>query len=208
MERGAVVVTDRYVDSSIAYQGAGRELDDADIAALSRFATDGLVPDLTVLLDIPSTFSRVRRGNDAARQGDDRLEALPEAFHERVRARFLALARAQPQRYLVLDGTMPREEIQEQIRARVRDVVPLSSKLRAQLADKLAHEELLRRRKAEAEADVLRLDAQLRGRQLDESRARGQIQRRRRTSEIAVDDTAVLPERPDGVSDSGETLHP
>jgi dTMP kinase len=124
MRRGAVVLTDRYVDSSIAYQGAGRELDDAEIAALSRFATDGLVPDLTVLLDIPTEFSRLRRGDDPQRQGDDRLEALPEDFHERVRARFLALASAEPQRYLMLDGTMPPEEIQDRIRARVGDVVP------------------------------------------------------------------------------------
>ena len=145
MERGAVVVTDRYVDSSIAYQGAGRELDDGDIAALSRFATDGLVPDLTVLLDIPSAFSRARRAHDPARRGDDRLEALPEEFHERVRARFLALAEAEPQRYLVLDGTMPREQVQERIRARVRDVVPTSSELHSQLAEELAQEEALRR---------------------------------------------------------------
>jgi dTMP kinase len=227
MERGAVVVTDRYVDSSIAYQGAGRELDDDAIAALSRFATDALVPDLTVLLDIPSEFSRVRRAYDPARAGDDRLEALPEDFHERVRARFLALARSDPQRYLVLDGTMPREDIQERIRARVRDVVPLSSKLRAQLAEKLAQEEALRRRRAEAEADVLRLDAELRGRQRDESRARVQVrrrlreeaereldleaERRRPVPDVALDDTAG-PGDPDDLDDRvsgpGETLRP
>jgi len=223
MERGAVVVTDRYVDSSIAYQGAGRELDDGDIAALSRFATDGLTPDLTVLLDIPSEFSRVRRAYDSRRAVDDRLEALPEDFHERVRARFLALARAEPQRYLVLDGTMPREEIQERIRARVRDVVPLSSKLRSRLAEKLAQEEELRRRRAEAEADVLRLDAELRGRQRDESWARVQTRRRlreeaereldleaerRRTRELPVDDTQVQGDLGDRVSGPGETLRP
>jgi dTMP kinase len=224
LERGALVVTDRYVDSSIAYQGAGRELDDADIAALSRFATDGLVPDLTVLLDIPSEFSRVRRGYDPARGGDDRLEALPEDFHERVRARFLALAKADPQRYLVLDGTMPREEVQELIRAKVRNVVPLSSKLRAQLAAKLAQEEELRRRRAEAEADVLRLDAELRGRQRDESRARVQVRRRlreeaereldleaehrRQASDVALADTTELRDLTDRVADPDETLRP
>jgi dTMP kinase len=222
MERGAVVVTDRYVDSSIAYQGGGRELNDEDIAALSRFATDGLVPDLTVLLDIPSELSRVRRAYDPARGGDDRLEALPEEFHERVRARFLALAAAEPPRYLVLDGTMPREEVQERIRATVRNVIPLSSKLRAQLADKLAQEEELRRRRAEAEAEVLRLDAELRGRQRDESRARVQTRRRlreeaereldleaerRRASHIGSDDTQ-LRDLTDRVSDPGETLRP
>jgi dTMP kinase len=180
MERGAVVVTDRYVDSSIAYQGAGRDLDSGEIAQLSRFATDGLVPDLTVLLDIPSEFSRVRRAYDPKRQGDDRLEALPEEFHERVRARFLALAAAEPHRYLVLDGTLPREEVQELIRARVRDVVPISSRLRSELTERLVQEEALRRRRADAEADVLRLDNELRGRQRDESRARVQTRRRLR----------------------------
>jgi dTMP kinase len=227
MERGAVVVTDRYVDSSIAYQGGGRELNDEDIAALSRFATDGLVPDLTVVLDIPSEFSRVRRAYDPARGGDDRLEALPEEFHERVRARFLALAAAEPQRYLVLDGTMPREEVQERIRATVRNVVPLSSKLRAQLAEKLAQEEELRRRRAEAEAEVLRLDAELRGRQRDESRARVQTRRRLREeaereldleaerrrraslgSDVVPGDTAELRDLTDRVPDPGETLRP
>ncbi len=180
MERGEVVVTDRYVDSSIAYQGAGRDLDAEDIANLSRWATDGLVPDLTVLLDIPSEFARVRRANDAGRGGDDRLEALSAEFHERVRSRFLDLARAEPHRYLVLDGTMPREEIQEHIRRRVRDVLPLSARKRAQLAQRLAEEEAARRRRAEAEAEVLRLDAELRGRQRDESRARTATRRRLR----------------------------
>jgi dTMP kinase len=225
LERGAVVVTDRYVDSSIAYQGAGRALDAEDIAALSRFATDGLAPDLTVLLDIPSEFSRVRRAYDPARQGEDRLEALPEEFHERVRARFRALANAEPQRYLVLDGTMPREEIQQRIRGAVRDLLPLSSRLRAQLADKLAQEEALRRRRAEAEVEVLRLDAELRGRQRDESRARVQTRRRLREEaerELELeaerrqagprdgDDTRVLDlADPQGrSSDPGETLRP
>jgi dTMP kinase len=180
MERGEVVVTDRYVDSSIAYQGAGRDLDAEDVANLSRWATHGLVPDLTVLLDIPSEFARVRRANDAGRGGDDRLEALSAEFHERVRSRFLDLARAEPHRYLVLDGTMPREEIQEHIRRRVRDVLPLSARKRAQLAQRLAEEEAARRRRAEAEAEVLRLDAELRGRQRDESRARTATRRRLR----------------------------
>jgi dTMP kinase len=172
MERGEIVVTDRYIDSSIAYQGAGRDLDAEDIANLSRWATDGLAPDLTVLLDIPSEFARVRRANDAGRTGEDRLEALSAEFHERVRARFLELARAEPARYLVIDATLPREEIQDQIRARVRDLLPLSARKRAQLAERLAEEEAARRRRAEAEAEVLRLDAELRGRQREESRQR------------------------------------
>ena len=87
----------------------GATSDGDEIAQLSRWATDGLVPDLTVLLDIPQEFARVRRAGDAARAGEDRLEALPAEFHERVRDRFLELARAEPARYLVLDGTVPRE---------------------------------------------------------------------------------------------------
>jgi len=180
MERGEVVVTDRYVDSSIAYQGAGRDLGSDEIAQLSRWATDGLVPDLTVLLDIPQEFSRVRRASDASRSGEDRLEALPADFHERVRARFLELARAEPARYLVLDATQPREEIQDLIRRRVRDLLPLSVRQRGLLAERLAQEEDARRRRAEAEAEVLRMDAELRGRQREESHQRQQTRRRLR----------------------------
>ena len=194
MERGEIVVTDRYVDSSVAYQGAGRELDGADIAHLSRWATDGLVPDLTVLLDIPSEFARVRRAHDADRSGEDRLEALSAEFHERVRARFLDLARAEPQRYLVVDATQPRDEIQEQIRRRVRDVLPLSARKRAQLAQRLAEEEDARRRRAEVEAEVLRLDAELRGRRDDETRQRTATRRRlREEAERELDEQRARP---------------
>jgi dTMP kinase len=180
MERGEIVVTDRYADSSIAYQGAGRDLDGDDIANLSRWATDGLLPDLTVLLDIPSEFARVRRAGDGTRAGEDRLEALSAEFHERVRNRFLELARAEPARYLLIDGTLPREEIQDRIRGRVRDLLPLSERKRDQLAQRLAEEEAARRRRAEAEAEVLRLDAELRGRQRDESRERDAARQRLR----------------------------
>ncbi|MFZ0158651.1 MAG: dTMP kinase, partial [Kineosporiaceae bacterium] len=128
LDRGAIVITDRYVDSSIAYQGAGRALDADEIAYISRWATGGLVPDLTVLLDIPPEISRIRRANDPERSGADRLEAQPEEFHQRVREGFLELARREPQRYLVLDGSDPREEIQEAIRRRCRDIVPISRK--------------------------------------------------------------------------------
>jgi dTMP kinase len=180
MERGEIVVTDRYADSSIAYQGAGRDLDGDDIANLSQWATDGLLPDLTVLLDIPSEFARVRRASDTVRNGEDRLEALSAEFHERVRTRFLELARAEPARYLVIDATLPREEVQERIRGRVRDLLPLSERKREQLAQRLAEEEAARRRRAEAEAEVLRLDAELRGRHRDESRERDAARRRLR----------------------------
>jgi len=98
LERGAVVITDRYVDSSLAYQGAGRELDPHEIRRLSRWATDGLYPDLTVLLDVPPEVGLAR-----ATGPGDRLEAEAMAFHERVRQSFLDLARRGRDRYLVLD---------------------------------------------------------------------------------------------------------
>jgi dTMP kinase len=180
LARGAIVITDRYVDSSIAYQGAGRALDAEEISYISRWATGSLVPDLTVLLDVPPEISRVRRANDLKRVGADRLEAQPEEFHQRVREGFLELARREPHRYLVLDGSDPRDQVQEAIRARIRNIVPISRKRRAELAARMAAEEDARRRRAAAEAEVLRLDAELRGRSRDEARARQEARRRAR----------------------------
>jgi dTMP kinase len=126
LERGAVVVTDRFVDSSLAYQGRGRNQPVAEVAELNRWATGGLQPDLTVLLDLPPAAGLVRRAPSA-----DRLEAEPTEFHERVRAGFLALASAEPGRYLVLDATRPPEqlsrEIQDRVRAMLPDPVPAAS---------------------------------------------------------------------------------
>jgi dTMP kinase len=119
LDRGAVVVTDRYLDSSIAYQGRGRKLPVSDVVGLNRWATGGLTPDLTILLDLPAEQGLMRR----ARSGD-RLEAEPTEFHERVRAGFLAQAHAEPQRYLVLDASQRPEDITRQIRDRVRDQLP------------------------------------------------------------------------------------
>ena len=119
LERGAVVITDRYTDSSLAYQGAGRGLHSEEIAWLSHWATDGLTPDLTILLDLPPQAGLGRRASSA-----DRLEAEPSEFHERVRAGFLALARNDPGRYLVLDATRPAAELTAVIQERVRDMLP------------------------------------------------------------------------------------
>ncbi len=119
LERGAVVVTDRFVDSSLAYQGQGRNQPISEVAGLNQWATSGLRPDLTVLLDLPPVAGLVRRAPSA-----DRLEAEPAEFHERVRAGFLALAREDPGRYLVLDATRPPEELSREIQARVRDLLP------------------------------------------------------------------------------------
>ncbi len=119
LERGAIVITDRYVDSSLAYQGAGRNLDVEDIARFNWWATGGRTPDLTILLDMDPMAGLSRRTRSA-----DRLEAEPEEFHLRVRGGFLALARAEPGRYLVLDADRPAEEITRDIQDRVRDLLP------------------------------------------------------------------------------------
>jgi len=114
-ERGAVVLTDRYVDSSIAYQGAGRDLRAAEVARLSACATGGLVPDLTVLLDVTPETGRARRHDRA----EDRMETEAAEFHARVRAGFLGLAQAEPSRYLVLDAAEPPEALAEAVATRV-----------------------------------------------------------------------------------------
>ena len=119
LDRGAVVITDRYVDSSLAYQGGGRNLPLEEIARFNRWATGGRVPDLTVLLDMDPIAGLTRRTRSA-----DRLEAEPLAFHRRVREEFLALARAEPSRYLVLDAERPQDEISRAIQDRIRGLLP------------------------------------------------------------------------------------
>jgi dTMP kinase len=119
LERGTVVVTDRYVDSSIAYQGRGRNQRVSEVAGLNKWATGGVEPDLTILLDLPPAAGLGRRAASA-----DRLEAEPADFHERVREGFLALAAAAPDRYLVLDATRPPAELSAAIQERVRDLLP------------------------------------------------------------------------------------
>lgn len=117
LERGDVVIQDRYLDSSVAYQGAGRVLDPTEVRDLSLWATEGLLPHLTVLLDLDPAVGRERL--DASRTRYDRLEAEEADFHERVRAAYLALAEAEPVRFLVLDATRPVDELQASIRDRV-----------------------------------------------------------------------------------------
>ena len=119
LDRGAVVISDRYVDSSLAYQGNGRGLSNSDIAQLNSWATGGRMPDLTILLDMPPEAGLGRRARSA-----DRLEAEPLEFHRRVRAGFLALAREDPPRYLVLDATRSVAEISSEIKDRIRQILP------------------------------------------------------------------------------------
>ncbi|WP_430593635.1 dTMP kinase [Humidisolicoccus flavus] len=119
LEQGSVVLQDRYLDSSVAYQGAGRVLDGEQIRALSMWAAEDLMPDLTILLDLDPAVGSSRRD---ARQGEyDRLEAERLEFHERVRNAYLALAAAEPERFLVLDATLSPDALHEQIRERVSE---------------------------------------------------------------------------------------
>lgn len=117
LERDAVVVQDRYIDSSLAYQGAGRVLDVEDVRRISEWATEGLQPQLTVLLDISpedAAARRVARGGSA-----DRLESEAVEFHQKVRESFRALAKSDAHRYLVIDATLPPDELHMQIIGRV-----------------------------------------------------------------------------------------
>ncbi|WP_394551018.1 dTMP kinase [Agromyces sp. MMS24-JH15] len=117
LERGDVVLQDRYIDSSVAYQGAGRVLDPDEVRRVSEWATGGLSPDLTVLLDLDEESARARL--DSAPRRFDRLEAEASEFHARVRAAYLDLAAAEPERFLVVDASRPVDEVAAAIRDRV-----------------------------------------------------------------------------------------
>ncbi|MEU2669922.1 dTMP kinase [Streptomyces sp. NPDC007164] len=147
LERGAIVISDRYIDSSVAYQGAGRDLSPTEIARISRWATSGLVPHLTVLLDVDPETARER-----FTEAPDRLESEPPEFHARVRSGFLTLAAADSTRYLVVDAGQDPESITTVVRHRLDQLLPLSeAEIKAQEeARKAAEEEA--RRKAEEEA--------------------------------------------------------
>jgi dTMP kinase len=124
LARGAVVVCDRYVDSMLAYQGAGRVLAPTEVEQLARWATENLRPHLTVVLDTePGQAVH-------AKTDQDRLEAAGEVFHEAVRGHFLELARQEPEHYLVLDARGTREEIAAQVRERL---APLLSAVGARI---------------------------------------------------------------------------
>ncbi|GAB3813778.1 dTMP kinase [Kribbella italica] len=118
LKAGSVVITDRYVDSALAYQGSGRDLDLSDVERVNRWATADLRPNLTVLLDL-APKSGLGRFEER-----DRIEAQSADFHERVRAAFLELAAAEPQHYLVIDATQDREQIAAQIQARLLPLLP------------------------------------------------------------------------------------
>jgi dTMP kinase len=121
LAEGKAVITDRYLDSSVAYQGAGRILGATEVRDLSMWAIQGLLPALTVLLDLDAASAVARR----AKTGDapDRLEREKVEFFEAVRACYLELAAAEPERFLVVDARLTVDEIQSQIRARVDELL-------------------------------------------------------------------------------------
>ncbi|MGK3956217.1 dTMP kinase [Arthrobacter sp. R4] len=117
LERGDIVLTDRYIDSSVAYQGAGRNLGTEAVRLLNEWATEGLRPDLTVLLDVdPADGRRRRTAGDAA---EDRLESEADEFHAQIREAFLQLAASRPEAYLVLPAHLDVTELGARILARV-----------------------------------------------------------------------------------------
>jgi dTMP kinase len=117
LRRGAVVITDRFVDSTLAYQGAGRQLRPEDVERLARWSTADLRPHLTVLLDLPPAVGLARF------EGTDRLEAEPMQFHERVRATFLTLAASDADHYAVVDAARDPDDIAAEVQARLRPIL-------------------------------------------------------------------------------------
>ncbi len=120
LEAGEIVISDRYWDSSIAYQGAGRVLEPGEVARISRWATESLFPTLTIVLDVSADVGLGRL------KKKDRLEAQPLAFHERIRQEYLQLAVLDPERYLVVDGHMGVDDIYSAIITRVAELPALS----------------------------------------------------------------------------------
>jgi dTMP kinase len=119
LANGQVVISDRYFDSSIAYQGAGRVLEPGEVARISRWATESLFPTLTIIIDLPAEIGlgRLKR--------KDRLESQPIAFHERVRQEFLQLAAVDPERYFIVDGNQSIDDIHTAIISRVSEISTL-----------------------------------------------------------------------------------
>jgi dTMP kinase len=117
LQRGEIVVLDRYADSSVAYQGYGRELGERLVSRLNKLATAGIRPDLTILVDVPVSTGQGRK----AKERPDRLEQEVQEFHERVRAGYLKLARRAAGRFKVVAGEQPAERVQAEIRSLVEE---------------------------------------------------------------------------------------
>jgi dTMP kinase len=120
LERGKVVICDRFIDSTLAYQGYGRGLSLNHVRVVNHIATEGLTPDLTVLLDVPVELGLARK---AGEQAADRIGRESAEFHERVRQGYLAIAAEEPERFLVLDATRPADEATEAIWRRLEPLL-------------------------------------------------------------------------------------
>lgn len=129
LERGAYVVADRYFDSTLAYQGYGLGMDVDALRAVTRFAVGNLVPDVTFLLDLPAEVGLRRTRQRSERW--DRFEADDEAFHKRVRAGYLDLARQEPKRYVVVDATRPEGDVAAEVVRHVDEVLRHRSRIAA-----------------------------------------------------------------------------
>ena len=121
---GDVVISDRYFDSSIAYQGAGRVLEPGEVARISRWATESLFPTLTIIIDLPAEIGLARL------QSKDRLESQPLDFHERVRQEFLQISLLDPERYFIVDGKQSIDDIHTAVIARVSEISTLKRNAR------------------------------------------------------------------------------
>lgn len=121
LERGAVVLADRYLDSSVAYQGAARSLGAQDVRDLSLWATEGLVPNLTILLDADPLLAQRRT---SSRGQADRLEREGESFRTALRQQFLALAAAEPERFVVIDADRPVPQVAQDVLRAVEPLLP------------------------------------------------------------------------------------
>ena len=124
LARGEWVICDRFADSTFAYQGYGRGIDVGLLKNFNDFATEGLVPDLTILLDVPPETSKARLAERQAATATsaDRIEQAGDMFHRRLRDGFLELAKAEPDRFVVIDSSGPREDVSDRVWTAVRNL--------------------------------------------------------------------------------------
>lgn len=140
LEKGAVLISDRYADATRAYQGAGRGFSHELISEIIELATEGLVPDLTLLFDVAVEESISRTTRRSAKNKRDRLDTEKADFHERVREEYLRIARAEPERVKVIETTGSIEDTQE----RLREIVVPFLQSRDQLTTRLVNSEPLK----------------------------------------------------------------
>jgi dTMP kinase len=125
LEAGRIVLCDRFTDSTLVYQGCGRGLDTSVVIELDRIACQGLKPDLTLLIDIDleTSMARARRRNERTGSSESRIDEESAAFHERVRQGYLALAKSEPERFIVIDGRATVADVALRIREALQNYV-------------------------------------------------------------------------------------